>query len=52
MVTYGLCGWPVGKYFLVQYWVSEFTGLDYWTGPLDWTTGLINLGLFNEYKGS
>ena len=22
-------------------WVYEFTGLDYWTGLLDWTTGLI-----------
>ena len=23
--------------------VSEFTGLDYWTGLLDWTTGLMNI---------
>ena len=21
-------------------WVSVFAGLDHWTGPLDWTTGL------------
>jgi len=21
-------------------WVYPFTGLDYWTGTLDWTTGL------------
>ena len=23
-----------------KFWVSLFTGLDYWTGLLDWTTGL------------
>ena len=23
-----------------HYWVSLFSGLDYWTGTLDWTTGL------------
>ena len=22
------------------FWVYPFTGLDYWTGLLDWTTGL------------
>ena len=25
---------------IIQYGVSPFTGLDYWTGILDWTTGL------------
>ena len=26
----------------MQKWVSVFTGLDHWTGLLDWTTGLEN----------
>ena len=26
--------------------VYEFTGLDYWTGLLDWTTGLIKNVVF------
>ena len=26
---------------VAPYRVYEFTGLDYWTGLLDWTTGLI-----------
>ena len=25
---------------VVPYWPSLFSGLDYWTGLLDWTTGL------------
>ena len=25
---------------MVCVWVYPFTGLDYWTGLLDWTTGL------------
>ena len=29
-------------------WVYEFTGLDYWTGLLDWTTGLIGFTPFRE----
>ena len=30
-------------YLEISVWgrVYEFTGLDYWTGLLDWTTGLI-----------
>ena len=27
-------------YTYVAKWVSPFTGLDYWTGIPDWTTGL------------
>ena len=25
---------------LYKKWASVITGLDYWTGPLNWTTGL------------
>ena len=29
--------------------VYEFTGLDYWTGLLDWTTGLIKKWGFTPF---
>ena len=29
--------------------VYPFTGLDYWTGPLDWTTGLKFYGEISKF---
>ena len=32
---------PVNPWTIVSsFWLSVITGLDWWTGPLDWTTGL------------
>ena len=31
---------PVMETIFLVRWVFVFTGLDYWTGLLDWTTGL------------
>jgi len=32
-------------YTAVSLWMSLFTGLDYWNGLLEWTTGLTQIAI-------